>query len=610
MLKIRPKTLKLARDNWLFLSILLLLTIALIVIHGLYPTALQAKYSLLGGVECNSQALRSIDNRSCIFTGAPTGGLYTTEFPIIAIGALFAFLSTLNSLSVVFIEMIALITVSLLGAALFIRSFGVNKYISVTMGFIFLSSLGILEMSPFGGTYWSFILLPAALYAIRLLLSKIIGTKIIHKMLVVAIWTVLLSFMLFLDGYSFVLLSAATIMFILHWILTAKPKINELVFVVLVFFFASATAYSLYSAFIPNSNEWSSTPLDFFRSSGADASTFFIPPPSLWWSDLSPITTRPDLLWGDGSNSSGNYIGLSLLVISGLGLYSMLKKGTPNIRVLGVGILLVIILAGLLSLGPSLKWNSLRGPLTTPVTYSSYLMPAEKAVFTFPYSDIFTDIPGINSMRAIYRWDRLMYIFIFVLASIGIQAIHNKKGYRYTIPLLLIVVLELSVNPTSSIRANNTKGNEQVSFKNDVTLALGNYLKPGERVVFYPDASGGNDYLINIIAPSLHIYAYNVGGDKSLALARQNWPRDVQDLLLDEDNFMNKADTIDALLDSGTIDALVVPYFDLRWDSYSWPPRNNAAEQNANKVLESLSDVPGITVRKEGYFAVVRYVDR
>ena len=77
-------------------------------------------------------------------------------------------------------------------------------------------------------------------------------------------------------------------------------------------------------------------------------------------------------------------------------------------------------------------------------------------------------------------------------------------------------------------------------------------------------------------------------------------PADVSALLDDEGDFSDEAK---AVLESGQADVVVVPYSDLRWSSYSWPPDEFAGPGEA-----AANDAAGdhdLTVERDEYFALV-----
>jgi hypothetical protein len=115
---------------------------------------------------------------------------------------------------------------------------------------------------------------------------------------------------------------------------------------------------------------------------------------------------------------------------------------------------------------------------------------------------------------------------------------------------------------------------------------MGRVLVPGSRVFFL---SAENDYLANHLAPRLRLYAYNVGGDKNQILSEPLWPDSIKALRAHATEIDGLAPLVVAALRSGDVDAVVVPYFNLRWDSYGWPPIGPAREERRGAVFAELA---------------------
>ena len=111
-----------------------------------------------------------------------------------------------------------------------------------------------------------------------------------------------------------------------------------------------------------------------FRAMGADVVTLMSPTSSNWWAGRLGVARDFSLLWGDGTNSRYNYLGVVLVALSLIGVVLAWRTDRRMLVWLVVG-----AAALLLALGPSIKISDVRGPLVPPITYQSYLMPAHDA---------------------------------------------------------------------------------------------------------------------------------------------------------------------------------------------------------------------------------------
>jgi hypothetical protein len=146
------------------------------------------------------------------------------------------------------------------------------------------------------------------------------------------------------------------------------------------------------------------------------------------------------------------------------------------------------------------------------------------------------------------------------------------------------------------------------SFNQDVIRPLQHNLKPGERIIYYPNSRGNNDYLANYITPELDAWSYNVGGDKALAISLPQMPADIVNLLKADDNVKNipivSGSYMKTALEKGLVDKIIVPTFDLRWDSYSWPPKSSVARTYAQQAITS-AKAAGLSVVTSDNFYIV-----
>lgn len=604
-----------SRTSTIFYLITGLLVIFLVTIHGLLPGtagSVAGRYMLLGFMECGSQSLHALAHLHCSAVGGQAQGIMPTGSPIYVAGALLIRAFSLSPQWALLIVSIVVMTIALLGAYKFINNLGVSRYVALAVAFLYLGIAETRSMQAFGGTYWGMLLMPAAIYAVTFFLGKIRGSDYKTKILILAAWSAMSTTQLFIDGYSFfmTLAAAAGLIFFWSWKKWKKP---DTWFAVMALLFATASAYLLYRRAIPGSSSWSTSPIGVFRSMSLDLVTIFEPIASIWWAHILDIKVNASKLWGDGSNSAYNYIGFSVIILAIVGIATSLKtkaksQYTKDIKMRLIALMAVLLGSFILSLGPSLKWDAVRGPLKSPVTDESYLMPSDRAVVDLPTTVLYEKLPGLSSMRATYRWHLLTQFILLAFAAVGVQYIIKRKGYRYGVPVLLIVFLELSPNPYSLIKQEQQKGRQIDKFNSQVIEPLKSYVNKNDLVVFYPNAVGGNDYLANYIAPMLDIHTYNVGNDKSLVRAKRLRPPEVGTLLgLKDDNRASQDKMLVAsILRDKTATAVIIPYFDLRWNAYAWPPRTQDGRIRALGTLDRIKDNPELEVQSTDLFSIVR----
>jgi hypothetical protein len=276
--------------------------------------------------------------------------------------------------------------------------------------------------------------------------------------------------------------------------------------------------------------------------------------------------------------------------------------------------LLIIALFGLyFSLGPSLKIDAIR-----PAGISSPLMPASAAPIPTGSGIIYQKVVGFTSMRSTYRWIDLLFVGMYgltLLLIVNLEA-RNKKLLVLFIPLFLVI----SNLPHIHQRLVNGMHyrDEMQSMLADLQ-PLNSYLKNGHHVVFYPHH---NEFMANYLSAFGQYYTYNVGGDKNIMLAYQHWPQSVINFFYNPD--INLEQAIPNLLETGTADYVVLPYFDLLWNLAEWPPNDVSAQKimsqdqcqcsiisiasvkaNYDTLLLSLKSNPNLIVKATNLYTVI-----
>lgn len=595
------------RSNLVFYGFILTLVVILMALHGLLPNmiggdggSLAARYTTYGAIECSTQT--GVLEIRCPLVGGSAGIVSPTNLPFITAVSLLLRFTFLNIDWAYSLIAGLIMLISLIGAYGLMRFLKMSRYVALMCSALYLYLPIILSMQGFGGTYWGLLLLPTVIFFTWKMLNLLKDAKLKKAILITIAWSFVASTLLFLDGYTFFLYASASTVLMSFW-LWKKPINKSFLFTVLSFFISLISAYVTYNKIFPAAESWGGSPMGTFRAMSLDIVTLFIPNARLWWSEFFNLRFNLNL-WGDGSNSGFNYIGFSLASVAIFGFIKSRKK----LSRLASGLLVVGLMSFVLSLGPSLKVNAKRPPLTYPITSSSYMMPSTDAVVDLPTTLAYENLPGLKSMRATYRWHALTMLVIILFAGVGVEALLKRKKKLLSYAVLAIICVELIPAPLTTIRAGTKTKDQFNAFYKSVISPLENETNPGEKVIFYPNAIGGNDYLANYIVPELKIQSYNVGNDKAVVDAERQWPDDVRDLLrVDETGSDASIKTIEKILRSDTANLIIVPYFDLRWDSYAWPTSRPDAKQRALKTIEAVTiNSNSLVVEEHEHFSIIR----
>ena len=141
------------------------------------------------------------------------------------------------------------------------------------------------------------------------------------------------------------------------------------------------------------------------------------------------------------------------------------------------------------------------------------------------------------------------------------------------------------------------------SFNTEVVDELRPYIQDTDRILFLP---AQNDFLIARIIPFTGGYTYNIFFDKEVARIRPQQPPSIVEV---ERNFGTgdlTAEDVRDLFDEGLVDKVIFTYFNLRWDSYWWPPAQSTVESYGTRVSSlNLTDIPKLRTHDEEFFLVV-----
>lgn len=567
-------------------------------INGLFPgdsPTGAASYLTTGQIQCSASMGWSSLVDYCDALGIPQGFPYVLGLPWILFGALLTHLPGVGSFAAYLLIGWISIGIGLGGGCQLMRTLDAPWVIALITPAIYLCSPSVLGMSGFGPTWTGFVLLPFYTWVHVAVMNRLDGPGRIWPALV-CLWP-LSALAMFTDGYSFITGWLLAGCLWLAWTVRGSAVPIRKCLGLVCAAAAAGTAVLAYELYVPGGS-FTPTAIDLFRAMGLDVVTLVAPTPQFWVWNLLGLDRDFSMLWGDGSNSTFNYVGVVMVGLA-IGLFVVLRKRVSS-RVVAFGV--AAVLALLLSLGPSLKIDDARpAALESVVTYESYLMPADLATAGLPTEFLYAKVPGLSDVRATYRWFLLTRFCVIVLAGLAIAEL-ARSGRRTTATVLAVIaILDTAPNLPLQARDHSAAGAQTAAVRTNLVPDFRSAVRPGERVLFLP---AGNDFLADLLAPSADVASYNAGGDKNLVLAQHSWPAPVTAAVA---NFgkAGEADAIEVALQSGLVDAVVLPRFDLRWSSYNWPA--SAAEQAVGDAAAArLVKDPRFTLTSTEWFSVVR----
>ena len=484
------------------------------------------------------------------------------------------------------------LTVAFWGAWRIGRFLGVTSSLASLGALLWTSTPVIWNHAGYSMVSFGIALLPFYFSIIIILLFRIINMERVSFTLLVG-YFLSTTISVFMDGYSFMMFAAGSSIlgcYALFRYKESRPKLIKHAIPIHILSFG--LAYLLFTLYIGKAH-FTEAPLDFFRGWGLDLSFVAIPTKGvLWlWDTLGLSIPRSSTqFFGDASVWITTF---SLpLIIFGLLAWVLTRKKSK----LATCFLIIAILGFYMALGPSLKIDS-----TKPDYWNSPLMPAELAIAPTGSALLSEYVPGFNNMRAAYRWSALG---MFGFWALILLLLAQRRSIRSrSIVILIIFFLIVNNFPDLSHQWQEYKNNRSMFLKidNDLVEPLSKDLKAGEKVVFLPYR---NDFLVNYLAPKLEIKTFNIGGDKNLEEARENWPTIMKEFK------MSQIDTgfstrIAHLLIKGEVDVVVLPYIDLLWAAHSWPAANSYQAQ-IEQIVKEFETSKLFKVQNRRHYSVIR----
>ncbi|MFC4525307.1 hypothetical protein ISN76_03565 [Dyella halodurans] len=465
-----------------------------------------------------------------------------------------------------------------LGAYRLARALGATSAIGVLAAVTWMSLPMIWAHQSYSSLALGMALLPLYLSS-AFALFDISKASLWRRVFCIVAFVALCVIALFMDGYTFMMFAVASaVLFafrlIAHpssWLVTARGALPAYVL-------GFAGAYLLYTGYIGRS-AFSPAPLAFFRGWALDL-IFLIKPPQgeFWlWDWLGWVGVRSDSkFFGDASVWLTTFaLPMSIL---GLGCFLAVRKQDGR-----AWVLLVVALLGLyMSLGPSLKYGAIK-----PDGASGPFMEAASGVMPTGNAFVSEHVPGFRAMRAAYRWEALFLLGMWGLVVMGSARVRSRHSWAWTIVYLLLIVSSMP-HLMDMWRDYRSYRRDLATIDHDLARPLAARLRPGSRIFFLPFS---NDVMANYLSPKLGVVSYNVGGDKQIEIARDQWPANLQKFA------MNRFDTGDLPAIRATLlhheaDAMVIPYFDSLWAAHLWPCVDQARGYSA-RTLALFAANPG-----------------
>jgi len=567
-----------------------------LIVHGYVPGLLNTAvwdYLLEGDMRCLANMGPDALTSWCNAVGRPLGYPFLTSGPIVLLGSGLMWSTGIGSYAAYVSSGALFDAFALAGAYGLMRMLRVRPMVALAGAVMYLICPTVVGLAGFGGTFTGITLLPALAF-VDLFVMRIVERGDAKSVAAAAAgYAAARTFMLFLDGYAFALSGLLAAALWLWWLALGRaPRGRRLLGAALVLA-AQVIAVAIYRWYAPPIA--GPDPIGAFRSMGLDLVTLVAPTRYVWSADVLGWASDHTRLWGDGTNSSYNYFGVVCAALAAAAV--VVKWRQPYVLALAGAALVALVL----SFGPALKIRDVRDSVPAHATPASYFMPAGAATLEFPWDRVYR-VPGVAQMRATYRWSAVTRLALIALAAIAVNALLDRPRRRMlAIGLALLALVELAPNVPLLLSQYHEDHRSRAALNATLLPELRNALGNGDSAFFVSPDGVYNDYLVNYLAPTVGFTAYNAGGDKNEAIARNAWSRPIADLAKPDAG----SDQILAALKSRAVSVVIAPYFHLQWDAYKWPPSASSRRAAMRRFAPVLAD-RRLSVRRYHWFATFR----
>ncbi len=536
-------------------------TVLVLELHGFAPGRAQPQIFMLtsiGTIECLHRAGLSVLHSWCGSIGYPLGAPMLTGGPQLYLGWLLSFVPGVDAWRAHQLSHGLMDIVSLVAGFRLMRRWGAPFLIALTTSTAYLTSISLLYLNGFAYTFTGFVLFPAYLLAMLALLRLYDA----RRWLAAAAGSLALAVvMAFTDGYGYVAAGVLLGAFGLQWVLRSESPVRVRLTGVAVWAVANAAALVAYVAYVPGPRKQFGVPIGVFRAFGLDVWTLVVPQPALWWPSWIGWHVTVPQLWGDGSNIFANYAGF---VTVALVVWYLLRGRDEAVRP-ARALALAGAVALVLSLGPSLKVDDVAAVRANDISDAVTTLPLP------PLRWLYRHVPGLNDMRATYRWFIATRFVLVFVAGLAVAALWRDRRTAVRAGAILVGALALA-ETLPNIPAHLDRGRQAARFVAHVHATLipelQRLVRPGDRVLVLPAA---NDFLATALVPFTRGSSFNIGGDKNYVLARREWPLAVRTAT----RAYAKPDAADRICDAfraNALDVVVLPFVSFSRGAVAFPP--------------------------------------
>lgn len=487
-----------------------------------------------------------------------------------------------------------------------------NKWIA-------LAGAILLYMNPFISVhesifvvYFGVIFIPLCILSDFALFKKIYNQqtiKISQKWFYFAITLSIRLWLVSLGWYTAVITAAGSCLF---WLLEVvsdikQKKLRELVKYYIGYILVPwIIAMAVFMLITPSGTSQFGSELEFINGQSVDLLTLILPGNSQligkYGISFNNFLAAGQSLTGDG-NTWKNYLGWTMFI-------SVLCVGVKYKRNISkhwyiIGCVFAIIL--IIAIGPGIKFLQTTDEITG--TYQSYLLSFD-GMIRLPWYGMYKIFP-FSMMRANYRWIALP---IILLIAAFVKSMSKLCKYTTKSKVLIMVLIFMAF--FEYYPADGFIGTISTKVKNYYTLEkldqeiikeIRENVPEKSRIVVCTYDYSPNAYLIQYISAKCGLLSYTGAGDKAMALADQYVPSAANELQTASDPEL-LAKYIVETLEKQICDYVILPYYSLRDNSYSWsgwPPSTDIAEHTstiAKAAMEYLGDSYCIIQGKQHLF--------